>query len=179
MAKKRRGSVVATAVAASVIGVGVALSPGAADARGVTAPNVLSPGLAEHPVAQGSLKLENPTDQVPYYGYLGDATLLPDPTIKQAQGVKIEASKTEPDKNTYLRLSGPHGADASYLYGTHPVHHPHQPRRRPGAPVCFLASATPFSVATCSARSCSWRTRNPTGCLCAVMVKWGCALRRR
>ncbi|MGW3262805.1 hypothetical protein [Streptomyces sp. NPDC001056] len=135
MAKKRRSRVVATAVVTGVIGAGLALSSGAADAsggvaawssvpaatdaRGVTAPNVLSPGLTEHPVAQGSLKLENPTDQVPYYGYLGDGTLLPDPDIKQAPGVKIEASKTEPDKNTYLRLSGQHGADASYSYGTH------------------------------------------------------------
>lgn len=135
MAKKRRGSVLATAVATSVIGAGLALSSGAADAsggvaawssvpavadaRGVTTPNVLSPGLAERPVAQGALKLENPTGQVPYYGYLGDGTLLPDPAVKQAPGVKIEASKTEPDKNTYLRLSGLRGADASYPYGKH------------------------------------------------------------
>ncbi|MFE9093033.1 hypothetical protein [Streptomyces sp. NPDC007264] len=135
MAKKRRGTAVAVAVATSVVGAGLALSPGSADAssgaaawssvqavtdvRGVTAPNLLSPQLAQHPVAQGSLKLENATDQVPYYGYLGDGTLLPDPALTQTQGVKVEASKTEPDKNTYLRLTGLHGADASYAYGTH------------------------------------------------------------
>ncbi|WP_225851097.1 hypothetical protein [Streptomyces sp. HPF1205] len=135
MAKKRRGSVVVAGVATGLIGAGLALSAGAADAsdgvaawssvppvsdvRGVTAPDVLSPGLTEHPAAQGSLKLENPTAQVPYYGYLGDGTLLPDPAVKQAPGVKIEASKTEPDKNTYLRLPGLHGADPAYPYGTH------------------------------------------------------------
>lgn len=42
-----------------------------------------------------------------------------------------------------------------------------------------MASASSFSVATCSVRSCSWRTRNPTAWPCAVMVKWGSALRRR
>ncbi|MFD1660383.1 hypothetical protein ACFSL4_19775 [Streptomyces caeni] len=134
MAKKRRGTAVAVAVATGVVGAGLALSPGSADAssgvaawssvqavtdvRGVTAPNLLSPQLTQHPVAQGSLKLENPTDQVPYYGYLGDGTLLPDPALTQAPGVKVEASKTEPDKNVYLRLTGQHGADASYSYGT-------------------------------------------------------------
>lgn len=134
MAKKRRGTAVAVAVATSVVGAGLALSPGSADAssgaaawspveavadvRGVTAPNLLSPQLAQHPVAQGSLKLENPTDKVPYYGYLGDGTLMPDPALAQASGVKVEASKTEPDKNVYLRLKGQHGADASYAYGT-------------------------------------------------------------
>jgi len=40
--------------------------PAVTDVRGVTAPNVLSPGLAEHVVAQGSMKLENPTATVPY-----------------------------------------------------------------------------------------------------------------
>jgi hypothetical protein len=32
---------------------------------------------------------------------------------------KVEASKTEPDKNTYLRLNNQHGADPNYNYGTH------------------------------------------------------------
>jgi hypothetical protein len=91
--------------------------PPNAATRGITTPNVLSPELAEHAVAQGSMKLENPTALVPYYGYDGDGTLLPDPKIVQAPGTNVEASKTEPDKNTYLKLRGLHGADASYDYG--------------------------------------------------------------
>lgn len=65
----RRSRVVATALATGVIGAGLALSYGAADAsggvaawssvptatdaRGVTTPKALPPGLTEHPVAQG------------------------------------------------------------------------------------------------------------------------------
>ena len=101
--------------------------PAVVDARGVTAPNVLSPGLTEHPVAQGSMKLENPTGAVPYYGYDGDApTLVPDPAVTQAPGHNVEASKTEPDKNTYLRLRGLHGADPHYDYGTHFLYQGHE-----------------------------------------------------
>ena len=36
-----------------------------------------------------------------------------------AVGHKVEASKTEPDKNTYLVLDHQHGADPQYDYGTH------------------------------------------------------------
>jgi hypothetical protein len=100
--------------------------PAVPDVRGVTAPNVLSPELAEHPVAQGSIKLENPTAVVPYYGYNGNGTLLPDPRIVQAPGVNVEASKTEPDKNTYLTLPGQHGADPNYDYGTHFLYQAHE-----------------------------------------------------
>src|SRR5579859_2808972 len=78
--------------------------PAVVDARGVTAPNVLSPGLTEFPVAQGSIKAENPIGDVQYYGYHANGTFLPNPTVVQAPGVNVEASKTEPDKNTYLRL---------------------------------------------------------------------------
>ena len=34
-------------------------------------------------------------------------------------GSNAEATKTEPDKNTYLVLYGQRGADPSYDYGTH------------------------------------------------------------
>jgi hypothetical protein len=132
----RRRRLTAAGMALGAAGLAVALTASAADAdrggihwasvpavsdvRGVPAANVLSPGLVESPVAQGSTRLENPTAAVPYYGYDGDApTLLPDPTVVQAPGVKVEASKTEPDKNTYLRLHGLHGADPNYNYGTH------------------------------------------------------------
>jgi hypothetical protein len=38
----------------------------------------------------------------------------------------VEASKTEPDKNTYLVLKGQHGADPSYDYGRHFVYQGHE-----------------------------------------------------
>jgi hypothetical protein len=74
--------------------------PAGVDVRGVTVPNVLSPQLDARVAAQGSQKLENPTADVPYYGYDGDGTLMPDPTLTQAPGHNVEASKTEPDKNS-------------------------------------------------------------------------------
>ncbi len=138
---RRRITVAVAAVGVAGLTVGLSSSPATAsqrparwtsvpavvDTRGVTAPDVLSPGLIEHAVAQGSNRLENPTATVPYYGYDGDApTLLPDPTITQAPGVKVEASKTEPDKNTYLRLHGLHGADPHYDYGTHFLYQGHE-----------------------------------------------------
>jgi hypothetical protein len=100
--------------------------PAVSDTRGVTAPNVLSPGFIQHAVAQGSMRLENPTADVPYYGYNGNGTLLPDPTLTQSPGHNVEASKTEGDKNTYLRLPGLHGADPNYRYGTHFLYQGHE-----------------------------------------------------
>jgi len=90
---------------------------------GITLPNVLSPGLGEYVVAQGSTKLENGVPCVQYYGY--DATVPGSSDCsKQAPFLPLqpsgqEAQKTEPDKNTYLRLWGQTGADPSYDYGTH------------------------------------------------------------
>ncbi|HET7477689.1 MAG TPA: alkaline phosphatase PhoX [Dermatophilaceae bacterium] len=79
---------------------------------GMWSANVLSPGLAEIPVAQGSTRLENGTAGVPFYGYLGDGPMVP------LAGTTAEATKTEPDKNTYLVLDGQRGADAGYTgYG--------------------------------------------------------------
>jgi hypothetical protein len=100
---------------------GIQLTSVAANPKvaGLTVPNALSPELAQQVVAQGSRKLENGTADVPYYGYLGDGPLLPAPGDVPAAGHKIEASKTEPDKNTYLVLPGQKGADPSYDYGTH------------------------------------------------------------
>jgi hypothetical protein len=95
--------------------------PATPDTRGVAAPNGLSPQLREYIAAQGSNVLENPTDLVKYYGYLNDGTLVPDP----AKGF-AEASKTEPDKNTYLRLTGQHGADPQYNYGRNFVFQGHE-----------------------------------------------------
>jgi hypothetical protein len=85
---------------------------------GNAAPNVLSPELIESPVAQGSTPTENPA-AVPFYGYRGDGPMLPAPGDLPSATHKVEASKTEPDKNTYLVLYGQTGADPAYDYGTH------------------------------------------------------------
>jgi hypothetical protein len=78
---------------------------------GVAAPNVLSPELAEKIVGQGSNPLENPSGQFTLYGYNNDGPMLP------ALGSNVEATKTEPDKNTYLVIPHLSGADPSYDYG--------------------------------------------------------------
>ncbi len=87
--------------------------PAATKAAGLTVPNALSAQLAEHVVAQGSTPLDGGTAAIPFYGYNGNGPLLPAPNTN------VEASKTEPDKNTYLVLRGQTGPDASYNYGTH------------------------------------------------------------
>jgi hypothetical protein len=81
---------------------------------GVVTPNVLSPELAEVVRAQGAMKLENPAGVAAYYGYDNDH-----PNLVPPLGSNVEATKTEPDKNTYLRLRGQQGADPRYDYGTH------------------------------------------------------------
>ena len=82
-------------------------------AAGVSVPNGLAPQLRAAVVAQGANAVENPTDWAAFYGYNNNGTLLP------LGGTNVEASKTEPDKNTYLVLRGQHGADPGYNYGTH------------------------------------------------------------
>jgi len=95
---------------------------------GVSSPNVLPPELIETAVAQGSSPLENPqsvtladgtTHTAQDDGYDGDGPLLPAPGDLPSAGHLIEATKTEPDKNTYLVLDGQTGPDASYDYGRH------------------------------------------------------------
>jgi hypothetical protein len=82
---------------------------------GVSLPNVLSPELAGVIRAQGSTRLENPTATKIYYGYLNDQpNMIPPPGTTS----NVEASKTEPDKNTYLVLPGLNGADPGYDYGS-------------------------------------------------------------
>jgi hypothetical protein len=96
------------------------------DARGIAAANAVSPELLEYSVAQGSMRLENPDGVVGYYGYNDNGTLVPDPTVTQAPGHNVEATKTEPDKNTYLILSGLHGADPNYDYGSRFLYQGHE-----------------------------------------------------
>ena len=86
---------------------------------GFGAPNILSPGLTEVLVATGSSKLENPSDLTSYYGYDNDGPMLPAPGDLPSLAHKVEASKTEGDKNTYLVLRNQHGPDATYEYGEH------------------------------------------------------------
>ncbi|MEV0400045.1 alkaline phosphatase PhoX [Actinoallomurus sp. NPDC050550] len=128
------GAVVALGATSASAASGVdgwASVPAVAKAAGTAAPNALSPGLAEHAVAQGSNKLENPAGEVQYYGYHADGPMLPQPGAVQSPGHNVEATKTEPDKNTYLRLRGLHGADAGYDYGTHFLFQGHE-RGGPG-----------------------------------------------
>jgi hypothetical protein len=95
-------------------------------AAGVTLPDKLSPQLRETTVAQGSNVLENPSTAIGYYGYYNDGPLLPAPGAAQSAGHNVEATKSEPDKNTYLVVDGQHGADASYDYGTHFLYQGHE-----------------------------------------------------
>jgi len=97
-------------------------------AAGFSSPNILSPQLIESSVAQGSFALENPqtvtladgtTATAAFYGYNGDGPMLPAAGDLPSATHKVEATKTEPDKNTYLVLYGQTGPDAAYDYGTH------------------------------------------------------------
>jgi len=106
-------------VAAAIPGVTSAGAPNP-KTPGIAAPNGLSPQLTESIVAQGSSPLENPTGKFGYYGYLADGPMIPLP------GTTTEASKTEPDKNTYLVLAKQHGADPTYGYGSHFLYQGHE-----------------------------------------------------
>ncbi len=93
---------------------------------GVTLPTILSPELIQVVVAQGSTRLENPSVLTGYYGYDNDVLsapgfpqMLPAPGAVPSAAAKVEATKTEPDKNTYLILNQQDGPDANYNYGRH------------------------------------------------------------
>ena len=94
---------------------------------GVTAPNVLSPELIAVIAAQGSNPVENPqvlpigdpAASVTHYGYDSDGPLVPAPGDLPGATHRVEATKTEPDKNTYLVLRNQYGADPDYDYGAH------------------------------------------------------------
>jgi hypothetical protein len=87
----------------------------------IAAPAVdaLSLGLMETPVAEGQFRLENPTKYLGYYGYGLDGPLAPAKGSVQSKGHNVEATKTEPDKNTYLVLTGATGPSRGRNYGTH------------------------------------------------------------
>jgi hypothetical protein len=101
-------------------------------AVGFTAANILSPELQDITWAQGSMKLDGGTAAFPAYGYDGNGPHIP------PLGSNVEATKTEPDKNTYLVFKqGLAGPDAAYDYGSHFVFQGHEngaPVALPGAP---------------------------------------------
>ncbi len=70
-------------------------------------------------VADGKRKLENPTELLTHYGYASDGPMAPSEGDAQSKAHNVEASKTEPDKNTYLVLANQSGPDALYDYGKH------------------------------------------------------------
>ena len=85
---------------------------------GFIAPNILSQELEQIVWANGATKLENPTALIGFYGYNNDGLHMAIPGAVQVSGGTIEASKTEPDKNTYLILHGQTGPDSDYDYGS-------------------------------------------------------------
>ena len=107
-------------LAALVVGSAATAQPAAVPkVIGNAAPNALASGLIETPVAQGSQPLENGTATLAFYGYDGNGPHTPAPGDVQAVGHNVEASKTEPDKNTYLEVDHQQGPDPDYDYGTH------------------------------------------------------------
>jgi hypothetical protein len=86
---------------------------------GVSSPDILSPQLRQSAVAEGSMRVENPSGLFEFYGFSGDGPHTPAPGALPAPGSLVEATRTEPDKNTYLVLFNQHGADSGYRYGKH------------------------------------------------------------
>lgn len=85
--------------------------------------------------AQGSWPLENPLPGVvKTYGYDDNGPFVPTamsfnagpPATVSLGAAPIEATKTEPDKNTYLVLDGQKGADPNYDYGRHFLYQGHE-----------------------------------------------------
>src|SRR5437763_1869962 len=72
----------------------------------------------EVPVAEGGMPLENAVPGFARYGYDQAAPLVPAYGDVQSAAHNVEATKTEPDKNTYLVLEhGLPGADPLQDYG--------------------------------------------------------------
>jgi hypothetical protein len=128
----KRGLAIALFVGAAAAVAAVAFAEPSTDLTGVPAANtksagyapasILSPELTQVVLAQGSTKVENPSQAIGYYGYDND-TLGPggQPQMTPTAAVPAnEAHKTEPDKNTYLVFEhGLTGADPAYDYGMH------------------------------------------------------------
>src|SRR5215467_2272016 len=137
MMRKTRAGAIGLVAALTVIGAVLVASGSAAPPGGPKLTNVatanprvaglapaskLSVELRQTVVAQGATQVENPSNEVSYYGYTNDVTTSPGvpQMLPTPANPTKEAHKTEPDKNTYLVF--PHslsGADSSYGYGTH------------------------------------------------------------
>ncbi len=95
--------------------------------------------LSQTIVAEGKMKLENPSASNTYYGYANDGPLSPAANDVQSKDHQVEATKTEPDKNTYLVLEGQKGPDGAYNYGTHFLFQGHENgMRKDGKPRGYL-----------------------------------------
>src|SRR5262245_46259811 len=130
---------------------GLSSVPGAnTKTAGSAAPNVLSPELAEKVVARGSNPLENPSADFAFYGYSTDGPMLP------AFGTNVEATKTEPDKNTYLVLPKLSGSDPNYNYGRHFLFQGHENgKRTAAAPPTAISPASTSTPTTHTGSRCS------------------------
>lgn len=118
-------SLLATAALAGDLAVSNLEAPNAKE-DGVAVANALSPELSQAIVAEGKMKLENPSEINGFYGYGNDGPLAPAAGDTQTKEHNVEATKTEPDKNTYLVLDGQTGPDAAYNYGTHFIFQGHE-----------------------------------------------------
>jgi hypothetical protein len=121
-------------------------------APGLASPNILSPELTEAIVAQGSFKLENTSDLTSFYGYDNDGPMVPVPGDLPSATHKVEATKTEPDKNTYLILQNQHGADPNYTTG----------------PISFIKGMSSVMVARDTSRASIWTPMGPTASPCLL-----------
>ena len=111
---------------------------------------MLSPELTQVVVAQGSTKLENPLGRISYYGYDNDVLERRPASrrwCRRRRARRPRRRRPSPTRTpTSSSRTGSTGADPRYDYGTHflfqgheggstrGLHHPHQPRRRRGAP---------------------------------------------
>jgi hypothetical protein len=100
---------------------------------GTPSPTLLPPELILTVVTQGAQPVENPAplpvipgQAITHYGYLNDGPPLPAPGDLPTPTHTVEASKTEPSKNTYLVLFGQTGPDPTYDYGTHFLYQGHE-----------------------------------------------------
>ena len=151
MRLRRRTAVLVAGAAAVAVGATVAIagSFGSGDLTGVAnanpkatgfnEPNILSPQLQEVVWAQGSMPLDGATSAFPTYGYNGNGPQIP-AFVSGATASNVEATKTEPDKNTYVVFGkGAAGPASGYDYGTHFVFQGHEN----GAPMPFSAPYVP------------------------------------
>ena len=79
-------------------------------------PTLTAPNFSLRLVAQGTDALENPSGVITNFGFLNDTSIQP-----------VEATKTEPDENTYLVLDqNPGGPQADFDYGRHFLYQGHE-----------------------------------------------------